>query len=112
MFSKRRLEGELTVDDRASGGALFESATTTCSHCNKIVVLNPDRQRPRGYCSRCDHYICDSCDERNCLPIRKLFDQLLEAAFRREIGMSPLVVNGVPIDFTNWHIAHDWKGKR
>ena len=54
-------ESFLIVDDRLSGGGLFEAATTTCSHCQRIVVLNPDRTRERGYCRKCVHYICDEC---------------------------------------------------
>lgn len=81
MFSKRELEGYVMIDHRMGdgitleqaaqagkdtiavpAGKLFESATTTCSHCSKLVVLNPDRSRPRGYCPKCDRYICDFCE--------------------------------------------------
>jgi hypothetical protein len=78
MRSLRSLEGYMLIDHSMSPGISdevavaaglpagvgrlkFESATFTCSHCEVIVVLNPDRSRARGYCSRCDHYICDSC---------------------------------------------------
>lgn len=69
MFSKREREGYLLVDHTDSpglGGHLgagkkFQAATNTCSHCNKVVVMNPDRVRQRGYCYNCDHYICDAC---------------------------------------------------
>jgi hypothetical protein len=88
MRSKRSLEGELTIDERGSGGKLFESPTVTCSHCQRVVILNPDRSRPRGHCWKCDHYICDTCDERNCMPVRKMFAQIREDAFRREAGYS------------------------
>jgi hypothetical protein len=63
MFSKRSLEGYLLKDHRASGGGMFESATLTCSHCQRQVILNPDRSRSRGYCPKCDHYVCDDCEE-------------------------------------------------
>jgi hypothetical protein len=112
MQSKRQFDGELSIDNRSSGGGLVEFATMTCSHCNVVFLRNPGRTRARQFCSKCDHYICDSCDERNCLPLRKLFDQLQEAAFRRETGLAPLIVNGIAINETNWHMAHDWKGKR
>jgi hypothetical protein len=39
----------------------IQRATIKCSHCPRQVILNPDRTRDRGYCSRCDHYICDEC---------------------------------------------------
>ena len=45
-----------------AGRGKFESASFTCSHCEAIVVLNPDRSRARGYCRKCDHYVCDGCE--------------------------------------------------
>jgi len=78
VFSKRSLEGEILIDHRCSpgltaedmagfpspvvpGGELYESALITCSHCRAGVILNPDRSRERGYCSKCDKYLCDEC---------------------------------------------------
>lgn len=78
-FSKRSLEGEIFIDHRASpgltaedlagfnapavaGGDVFESALITCSHCRAAVILNPDRSRARGYCPKCDKYLCDECE--------------------------------------------------
>ena len=70
----------------ATSGTLYESATITCCHCNRVVILNPDRKRPRGYCAKCDHYVCDSsaCG-LNCTPFRKLIEQLQEQAARKLI---------------------------
>jgi hypothetical protein len=58
-------------------GQMFESATITCSHCNRVVILNPLRTRERGYCAKCDHYICDSpaCN-LDCVPFAKVLDDL------------------------------------
>ena len=78
-FSKRSLEGYLMIDHRNSpgltaedlagfqspvvpGGELYESATNTCGHCMAEVVLNPERTRARGYCPKCDQYLCDACE--------------------------------------------------
>jgi len=44
------------------GRTKFEAPTYTCSHCCRVVVINPLRQRERGYCSKCDHYVCDQCN--------------------------------------------------
>jgi hypothetical protein len=78
-FSKRSYESELVVDHRDSpgvshedaaraghnfampGGTVFKSPTITCTHCKRVVILNPDRSRSRGYCRNCDHDICDRC---------------------------------------------------
>jgi hypothetical protein len=58
----------------------FESDVQMCSHCQKAVVLNPMRVRPRGYCPKCDHYICDSCEairaKAGCIPFKQVLDQV------------------------------------
>lgn len=103
MRTKRSHEGYLIIDHRyspgvseefvrASGlhapvvgaGETFEAATVTCSHCQTMVILNPLRARPRNYCSRCDHYICDNpaCN-LECLPMRKVLDDLREITFQK-----------------------------
>ena len=100
MKHRHSAEGEFVIDHRASpgiseafarqsgkdvpavgAGELYESATITCSHCQATVVLNPQRTRPRHYCAKCDHYICDDpiC-LAHCLPIAKVFDVLQDRA--------------------------------
>jgi hypothetical protein len=80
MKTKRSQEGYLLVDHRNSPGLAddrframdpdapvgagrktWEAPTLLCSHCQAAAILNPLRQRERGYCSKCDHYICDQC---------------------------------------------------
>ena len=103
MSSLRRHEGYLLIDNRfgpgvtaefirSTGkdapivpeGAVFESATTTCSHCHTVVILNPDRTRPRNYCRKCDRYICDNpgCNVE-CVPLTKVFDEWQEQEFKK-----------------------------
>ena len=43
-------------------GQHFKGATNTCSHCDKVVIKNPNRVRDRGHCSQCDLFICDQCE--------------------------------------------------
>ena len=95
-MSKRRHEGYLMVDHRMGPGVtqdfihssgkdtplemanrLYETATVTCSHCNRVIILNPLRDRPRQYCAKCDHYVCDTlvCTV-SCKPLKQLFDEL------------------------------------
>jgi hypothetical protein len=102
MSSKRRHEGYLLVDQRespgvpfnpamigkpdallASSGQMLESATVTCSHCQVVVVLNPMRTRPRGYCQKCDRYVCDNpaCN-LDCVPYAALLDRQQEQAMK------------------------------
>jgi hypothetical protein len=79
MKSKRSQEGYLMIDHRYSPGipdellipigmpagvgrGLQEMTTITCSHCQTILIQNPLRTRERGYCPKCDHYVCDRCN--------------------------------------------------
>lgn len=78
MRSKRSREGELMIDHRASPGLtaeqvngfgpvvgkgqFYESATYICRHCQFEVVINPKRDRERGWCPKCDSYLCDECE--------------------------------------------------
>lgn len=66
-----------------SGRGLFESATMKCNHCGTIVILNPKRDRQRGYCRTCDAYVCDDpiCNSR-CYPIKKRLEDAQEAALK------------------------------
>lgn len=116
MTSKRVREGYLQIDHRASpgipealvqewaragkvpiGGAPnFESATLVCCHCGTLVVLNPDRTRPRGYCRKCDQYVCDSPGCVECRPFEKLLDDLQNRAYHDGLTLreSGLLVQG------------------
>lgn len=114
MSSKRRFEGEILIDHSDSpgsnpqlahaagiphvpAGAKFESATICCSHCSRTVILNPDRTRERGYCRKCDRYICDQCtaimaETLVCVPIKKILDEAQERAFRAEQAGTGLII--------------------
>lgn len=114
MSSKRRLEGEVLIDHRDSpgsnlllaqalgiphvpSGVRYESASFCCSHCSAVVFVNPDRTRERGYCRKCDRYLCDRCttiaaQTRECTPIKKILDEAQEAAFRAEQNGSSIIL--------------------
>lgn len=103
MKTKKSHEGYLLIDHRASPGItpdqipsgiavpicgegqLYESATITCSHCQATVILNPQRTRPRNYCAKCDHYVCDKpgCIVE-CTPFKAILDTLANAAAHSE----------------------------
>ena len=77
IHSRRSFEGYLKIDHRGSPGVpadiarqtgmpgaltgLFEAPTLTCHHCGTVMLENPLRNRPRNYCSSCDHFLCDGC---------------------------------------------------
>jgi hypothetical protein len=119
MRSLRSHEGYLQVDHRDSpgfteaealaaglnpklvrGGQNVESATITCSHCQRIVVLNPDRTRSRGYCPKCDHYVCDECEAARvasgyaCLPHKVREELAVERVIIHEQRSRVLLVPG------------------
>lgn len=98
MASLARHEGYLLIDHRFSPGTpevpegtYVERPTLTCCHCNRIVVLNMARTRPRGYCAKCDHYTCDhvAC-ATECHPI----EQSIELALRFESLAQPFLLRG------------------
>lgn len=62
-------------------GQVAERDIQFCAHCGSQVILNPLRERPRNYCHKCDHYICDNpiCI-KFCEPVVKLFDTFYESA--------------------------------
>lgn len=108
--SKRSLEGVLLIDNRAgapvpafdgtvpiAGGQTWESSTVTCSHCHRQVILNPDRSRERGYCPKCDKYVCDGCEAiraktGDCLPLNALLDKLQNEAVKNVGKDEPSIV--------------------
>jgi hypothetical protein len=95
MGTLRRHEGYLIIDHRYSEGVtpelvrqsgldspvvgknqVYESATVTCSHCGAVVILSPTRKRPRHYCVKCDHYVCDKPEcGLECNPWMKKLEQ-------------------------------------
>lgn len=62
-------------------GHALEADVQMCAHCQRAVLLNPERQRQRGYCAKCDHYICDApgC-QLECRPIAHVLERLQNAA--------------------------------
>jgi hypothetical protein len=67
-----------------SGRGMKEYATYTCSHCQRIVVLNPERQRLRAYCGGCNHRICDGCATIKAQTgVCKTFEQVIDETLNR-----------------------------
>ena len=109
MQTKRRHEGYVLIDNRESPGVtasfvqqngqkgvgvpvvtkgkMLEASTITCAHCQRGVILNPQRAHEREWCSYCDHYLCDNCGlikkvEGQCRNLNQLLDKLQERAFK------------------------------
>ncbi len=107
QHSKRSQECYLLIDHRASPGTdstllnygkmapvvpegtKVELSILTCSHCQRGVVLNPQRSHDREWCWGCNHYLCDSCGlvrkiDGQCRNMRDLFKRLQEDIFKLE----------------------------
>lgn len=67
-----RLRGSTIIVGK---GEVVERDIQFCAHCGCQVILNPRRERPRGYCAKCDHYVCDNpiCN-KECIPLAKVLD--------------------------------------
>lgn len=78
MHSKQSHEGYLLIDNTAAGEGKIEAATITCAHCQVTFLKNPMRTRARGYCAKCDAYVCDNpgCSAE-CRPFWKMVDDEL-----------------------------------
>lgn len=65
-----KLKGSTLI---VGAGEIIERDIQFCAHCGSQVILNPLRERPRSYCSKCDHYICDNpiCNN-TCAPLKQL----------------------------------------
>jgi hypothetical protein len=90
--------GYYEIDQRAVEGLPpgttrhFEADTYTCSHCQRVVVLNPARTRERYKCKGCQHHICDDCAAKRvaggaCKTFSQLADEVLEQGERRPESM-------------------------
>ena len=92
--------GYLEIDQRATPlpvGATryFEADTYTCSHCQRVVILNPQRTRERYKCAGCAHHICDDCAaERVAGAPCRTFAQKIDEAMERDLRQpaSPLIM--------------------
>ena len=118
MKSLTSLEGEYLIDNRNSPGVaeelmlrdgfpaeagqgLYEEAVYTCGHCEAQVLKERNRTRPRGFCKKCTHVICDRCDAEYhasghvCRNFKAMIEELKEAAeLARQAGtvFDPLLI--------------------
>ena len=58
---------------------IFESATTSCGHCQKIIHV-PPRAHPNflSMCRVCMRVICEECSAKGCEPWEKKIEQMEE----------------------------------
>jgi hypothetical protein len=86
--------GYLLIDHRNSPelppgvqNQVVEMATYTCTHCNGVVIMNPERHRPREFCKGCNHMICDNCAAIKVKTgICKTFSQVVDEILSKQGG--------------------------
>jgi len=89
MSSLKQYDGEVMIDNRASGepipglpnaGSFAELRTVSCRHCGGVWAENPWRTRPREYCRTCNKYMCDGCAAVSKQPgyVHRTIDDLTE----------------------------------
>lgn len=67
-----------------AGRGLTEIPTYTCRHCQRQVIVNPDRKRERVWCRACDSYLCDTCAAHRAQTGEcKTFDQVADEYLAR-----------------------------
>lgn len=106
MASLQRAAGELVIDHTNSpgippelaaqwaakgvftavGSTKLEAQTYTCSHCNAIVIMRPERIRPREVCRKCMHVVCDRCSLW-CSPFAKIADAVADGKYATVAGL-------------------------
>jgi hypothetical protein len=77
----RRAGGYSIITNADGWGATVERDTFTCGHCNRVTFLT-SRHEPEHRCKRCFAYICDSCANRNCLPLEEQLRMMESASYR------------------------------
>ena len=78
-FSTDQQMGELSVTEC---GKTEVFPTYTCAHCNDIIIMRPDRVRPRQRCFKCFKMICGTKDicTVDCTPLYEMSRDHYEGA--------------------------------
>ncbi len=72
------------------GGLMAEVDTYTCRHCNAVVLIRPERTRPREVCRKCMAVVCDKCILW-CEPFAKVTEALLDGKLHT-VAEHPLIL--------------------
>lgn len=76
---------ELEIFD---GGRMSVIPTYTCGHCSDVVLMRPERTRPRVRCPHCWRFICEMkpiC-RAGCTPLHELAKDHFEGSRSKEWG--------------------------
>lgn len=86
-MSSRREAGLITISDPGSDKPLLEAATIQCVHCGRHWVPQPGSGRTRGFCMRCNGFICGpECQE--CIPVEQMLENIEQG---RPLNYRPII---------------------
>jgi len=73
-------------------GRVTNGCTWMCVHCNAHHNVEPGSGKLRGYCTRCDGFVCPGCADA-CVPLEQMLENL-EAGMTLDQAMRyrPVVV--------------------
>lgn len=79
------------IADQVGAGQVAKIPTANCSHCERLVILNPGRTRDRERCWGCWGYMCDRCGllyklSGECRPFQQVIDDWAREASRKVIA--------------------------
>ena len=73
-----------------------ELPSYTCVHCDRVIILNPERTRARNQCRKCMKIICDSA---GCVVGCNPFQKDLERSYQEQDNQPWLLRHhGEPVD--------------
>jgi hypothetical protein len=75
--------GMAPIASELGKGKLFQANALSCSHCDRTILMRHNRTRLRGYCPKCDQYVCDRCERRRvrtgvCRSMQQRIDEAIE----------------------------------
>ena len=81
--------GEVTISDPGSDRPVLTVATLQCCHCGKHWIPRPGSGVERGYCYRCNGYVCGRDCNRDCVPVEQYLENLEKG---RPADYRPIIV--------------------
>ena len=64
-------------------GESTEFPCFTCSNCQRVVIMHPNRKRPRNQCGSCDRLHCDYCPTSACSVIQRDAERAFEDKWKQ-----------------------------
>ena len=91
-----RHPGGMLIESNLGSDRTKEVPTYTCGHCQRVVIMNPTRTRPRNMCRRC---MRQTCETAGCLQECNPIERDLERAYANLLHQPWMLrENGYPVN--------------